>query len=204
MKKTKNPKEISTRRLEEVRELATVLAGYAILYPAVSDLDEEKLEELEPIEIDAKAIRNKIGRIIRSNLWKPDISAIEKEYEKLEDIKHIEKILPQYKKDGVAPTRIMAEAHAMANNALEYADKGTINNFVCGIGVFSAYMDLKGPFRRYPVVGKGFVFEASDAFYSGLKEALEIPMDEVKKKVKHSSDVAETVVRKILKSHPYK
>jgi len=159
-----------------IEELATILAGYAVLYPAVDDLTFDAADG--EYELEALTVRNKIGKIIRGNLRKG---------EPPEDYGHIpgwEQIKEQYLKDGVTPTKSFAIAHSIANAAIEAADEGVINNLVCGLSIFSAYIDARGSFRHFPIVSAKTAANMTDLAWKYVE----------KEKVKHSMDVAEKIV----------
>jgi len=163
--------------MSAIKELAVWLATYGVLYPAIHDLGDPD----DALEIEAKIFAAKIKRLVRGNI-RP--GSAPKEYEAIEGWEHIR---DQYAKDGVHPTRIMAEAHALATLATKSSDKGIVNNITTAMSIPAAWIDLGERFRNLPLLTAKQAAEFVDLAWKHVE----------KDTVRRSMDAAEEIAKYI-------
>lgn len=179
----------------EIREFAAIMSAYAIMLPALEAIDED--DELDPIEMEALAIGKKAQKLIRGQIRKWDWAHFGAP-PWFEEVNPPEEIVKQYAKSRYAPSEFLLKAQTLSEKAIIDADSGKINNFACGLAVFSAYIDKGLGFKRYPIVKKQFVFDAFDHLLPAMEEANGVPRIEAQKMIAKSLDIGEKVVEGIL------
>lgn len=178
----------------QVREFAVLLAAYSQFLAATKDIEEPQ----DDIERKVFAIMAKIKRLIKGNMNKRPTRV-------MSQIKGFDNLKQQYKESGVYPSKFLWAAHMLSDEAIRKGQGSGAINFATGVFILSAYVTRVGGLKWFPVVGKSFLFESTDALITGVMDMM---VDEGKSKEKAKNiaiqkintaiDVAESIVENIM------
>jgi len=178
----------------QIREFAVLLAAYSQFLAATKEIEEPK----DDIERKVFTIMGKIKRLVKNNMNKRPTNV-------MSQIKGFDNLKEQYKKSGVYPSKFLWAAHMLSDTAIRKGQGSSAINFATGVFILSAYVTRNGGLKWFPVAGKSFLFESTDALISGVTEMLvddgetsDRAKSRAVKKINTAIDVAESIVENIM------